>query len=202
MAKKITIPESRELTGEEYLKIYEHLRNSAIWYATNMNINSAQIIEKLQKKGLTSDPVHVTYADGARETHYLIDETLAFLQDALLVDDEAYAKRLIEIGLSQGKGFNAIRSTLHQKKVDPELINRLIEEMEEGDESKEMRQEALEKAYRRALTSQAYKKELAKVERGEWGSPRSALSRSMASRGFSFSEISDFLDELEVELDG
>ncbi len=61
-----------------------------------------------------------------RET---IDEVLADLADAGLIDDERYAENYILSGLERGKGPVWIRNKLREKGVAPDCTERLFEEL-------------------------------------------------------------------------
>jgi len=199
MPKEVVVPKDRPLTEEEYEKLTSHLRYSVTWYAMNGKGNTGQIEEKLREKKVPQEPVLVSSdIDGEREVN-LWEETLEFLEDMALVDNETYAERLVEREVAKGRGRRQIQGRLWQKKVDPELANRLLDEMfsEEGDMN--LRQEGLAKALRAAESSSGYRKAMKAIEQGERPrmSPRQAIVQHMVGKGFGFSEINEYLDEIE-----
>lgn len=187
-AREIEIPEDRNLTWEEYCDFNNHAVKSSTWYASNYSRNSSQIRDKLYRKGYPRDEVAVDMPDGTTEYKNMVEDTLVYLVEAMLLDDRGYAESVIRGQLSRGVGLSKIRSALMQKGVDSELANELLEEMDLEDRVTA----AVDKAAERVLRSSAYRK----LPEG-W--PRQQkLTQQLLSKGFSFDDIAQWKEAQEL----
>lgn len=186
-ARQIEIPENRNLTWEEYLDFSGHAANSSMWYASNYTRNSNQIREKLYAKGYPKGEVEVDLPEGGSDFKDMVEDTVERLVESLLIDDRQYATSVINSQLSRGLGISRIRSALIAKKVDPELAQELLETLDLEDQTNE----AIDRAAKKVVKSSAF----LKLEPG-W--PRQQkLTQQLASKGFSFSDISEWRDNNE-----
>lgn len=186
-AREIEIPETRNLTWEEYSDFNSHAIASSMWYASNYSRNSNQIREKLYAKGYPKDEVAVDTYSGETIYKDMVEDTVEYLIECLLIDDRQYATSVINSQLSRGLGVSRIRSALFAKKVDPELAQELLETLD----LEEQTHEAIDRAARKVVKSSAF----LKLEPG-W--PRQQkLTQQLASKGFSFSDISEWRDNNE-----
>lgn len=181
-AREIEIPETRNLTWEEYSDFNSHAIASSMWYASNYSRNSNQIREKLYKKGYPKDEVAVDTHSGETIYKDMVEDTVEYLIECLLIDDRQYATSVINSQLNRGLGISRIRSALFAKQVDRELADELLDTLDLDDQ----KFDAIEKAAQRVLKSSAYLK-LAE------GWPRQQkLTQQLASKGFSFGDISEW----------
>lgn len=186
-ARQIEIPENRSLTWEEYLDFSGHAVNSSMWYASNYTRNSNQIREKLYAKGYPKGEVEVDLPEGGTEFKDMVEDTVERLVEGLLIDDRQYATSVINSQLSRGLGISRIRSALIAKKVDPQLAQDLLDTLDLEDQTNE----AIDRAAKKVVRSSAF----LKLEPG-W--PRQQkLTQQLASKGFSFSDISEWRDNNE-----
>lgn len=189
-ARQIEIPETRNLTWEEYSDFNSHAIASSMWYASNYTRNSNQIREKLYAKGYPKDDVAVDLVSGETVYKNMVEDTVDYLVDSLLVDDRQYALSVINSQLSRGFGISKIRAALFMKKVDRDLAQDLLDSLDLDAQTFE----AIDKAARKVLKSSAY----LKLESG-W--PRQQkLTQQLASKGFSFGDISEWRDNNEEAL--
>lgn len=181
-ARQIEIPETRNLTWEEYLDFNGHAVNSSMWYASNYTRNSNQIREKLYAKGYPRDEVAVDLLDGKIDYKNMVEDTVDHLVECLLIDDRQYALSVINSQLSKGFGLAKVRMALSIKKVDRELAQDLLESLD----LEKQNHDAIDKAAQRVLKSSAF----LKLPEG-W--PRQQkLTQQLASKGFSFGDISEW----------
>lgn len=181
-AREIEIPETRNLTWEEYSDFNSHAIASSMWYASNYSRNSNQIREKLYKKGYPKDEVAVDTHSGETVYKDMVEDTVGYLVDSLLIDDRQYALSVINSQLSRGFGISKVKMALSMKKVDRELAQELLDSLDLEDQTFA----AIDKAAQRVLKSSAYLK-LAE------GWPRQQkLTQQLAAKGFTFGDISEW----------
>jgi SOS response regulatory protein OraA/RecX len=186
-ARQIEIPETRNLTWEEYSDFNSHAIASSMWYASNYTRNSNQIREKLYAKGYPKGEIEVELPEGGTTFKDIVEDTVNHLIEGYLIDDRQYATSVINSQLYRGLGISRIRSALIAKKVDPELAQELLETLD----LEEQTNEAIDRAAKRVVKSSAF----LKLEPG-W--PRQQkLTQQLASKGFSFSDISEWRDNNE-----
>ena len=99
----------------------------------------------------------------------IIDSTLDFLKKYDYLNDEAFAKWLIEQRLAQGKGPMFIKQDLYQKGINKELSEQVLKEVD------------FTKALQKAL------KKYTKIE-NEY-KRKSSITRYLVSKGFSYDQI-------------
>lgn len=181
-AREIEIPETRNLTWEEYSDFNSHAIASSMWYASNYSRNSNQIREKLYKKGYPKDEVAVDTHSGETIYKDMVEDTVEYLIECLLIDDRQYALSVINSQLARGFGLSKVKMALSIKQVDRDLAQELLDTLDLDDQ----KFDAIEKAAKRVLKSSAYLK-LAE------GWPRQQkLTQQLASKGFSFGDISEW----------
>jgi SOS response regulatory protein OraA/RecX len=181
-AREIEIPETRNLTWEEYSDFNSHAIASSMWYASNYSRNSNQIREKLYAKGYPRDEVPVDTNSGETIHKNMVEDTVEYLVESLLIDDRQYALSVINSQLSRGFGMSKVRMALSMKKVDRELAQDLLDSLD----LEAQNFDAIDKAAKRVLKSSAY----LKLPEGR---PRQQkLTQQLASKGFSFGDISEW----------
>lgn len=181
-ARQIEIPETRNLSWEEYSDFNSHAIASSMWYASNYTRNSNQIRDKLYAKGYPRDEVAVDLLDGKTDYKNMVEDTVEHLVESLLIDDRQYALSVINSQLSRGFGMSKVRMALSMKKVDRDLAQDLLDSLD----LEAQNFDAIDKAAQRVLKSSAYLK-LAE------GWPRQQkLTQQLAMKGFSFGDISEW----------
>lgn len=178
-ARQIVIPEDRALTYEEFDDYRNHALNSSLWYATEYTRSEKQVTDKLLAKGYTLEDVE--YKNRAGETKYfnIIDYVINELKEGLVLNDEAYARALINRYADSRRGASYIKQKLGEKGVDPELADELLSEMKD----EEQVIEAIDSLAERYMNSSAYTRVEDKYKR------RQKLITHLISRGYSFDDI-------------
>jgi regulatory protein len=111
-----------------------------------------------------------------------VDAAIERLVRARLIDDSAYARRLVEVGASAGQSKNALKRKLRAKGIAEEDIERALEAVRDEDQLAAAKRQA-EKMLPR----------YAKIERR---AARAKLSQALARRGFPWSLIEQALSGL------
>lgn len=186
-ARQIVIPEERPLTAEEFYDFFLHARNSSSWYATEYTRSEKQIIEKLLAKGYIRDDVTYLDKSGVEKKFNIIDEVIVNLKENFLINDEGYAKSLINRYTDSKRGDGYIRQKLIAKGIDSDEATRLIEENKDDDRNFEN----LEYLAGRYRNSSAY----TRVENPF--KQKQKLTSHLLSRGFSFGDIREWEDRQE-----
>lgn len=187
-ARQIEIPKDRPLTYKEYEDYSEHAYNSSIWYIERYFCSSGQVKDRLYKKGYSRDTINFVKNDksGVDSTN-IVEDTIFKLQEQKYLNDEYYAEKTLNQKISEGKGLNFIRGFLYQKKVDSEIINKIIENFNDEDSIIE----AIDKVSESFIKTSTYKKQendFLKTQK---------LTQKLISRGFSFDDISLWRDSKE-----
>lgn len=181
-ARQIEIPETRNLTWEEYVDFNSHALNSSMWYASNYVRNSNQIREKLYAKGYPQDEVAVDKTSGETVYKNMVEDTVDHLVECLMIDDRQFAVSIINSQLDRGFGLSKVRMALMAKKVDRELADELLASLDLEDKTFD----AIDKAAKRILKSSAY------LKLPEGFARQQKLTQQLASKGFSFGDISEW----------
>lgn len=189
-AKKVEIPENRQLNQKEYDKLSEHAYNSAFFYATSFNKSSAQIREKLYKKGYISDNVFVTDDYGDVSEINIVDDVLTRLEEQYLIDDNDYARKYVQMRLNQGKGTTIIRHELRRNGIENTIIDELLDDVDEDEITK-----SVQKSFDRFLRSYGYRSAKDNNTR------KQKAFQYLVSKGFSIDTIVTFLNNNWVDVD-
>lgn len=179
-AREIVIPEERPLTLDEFEDFKSHALNSSLWYGSAYTRSEKQIVEKLQRKGYTTEPVQFINENGELESFDIISHVLERLRESLVVDDEAYARGLIARYSSAKRGESYTRRKLLEKGISQELADELMEELRD-DEGTIEAIAALAELYR---NSSSYLREQNSYRREQ------KLTGHLLARGYSFDDIS------------
>lgn len=183
MKKARRVKVSDVINKEEYDELLQHAKNSCMWYQNNYFRTSNQLREKLYEKGYPKESV-VVKDNEVEEERNLVEETMKFLEDIHLIDDEEYAKSFIESALEKGKGPNYIRGKAWEKKIDKDLIESNIEEITDDRLS-----ESLEKTVTKIKSNSAYN------NKSEPWQKKQYLVRRLIQSGFDYSDISAYIEE-------
>lgn len=127
-AKKVSIPDNRRLSYDDYCRLRKHAFNSALFYITTYNKNSFEVHKKLLDKGFIEDDVIVVDANHYEKSMNIIQDVFQDLKESLLIDDEAFVKDYIDQNLSNGKSIQYIKMRLLSKYVPTSMVNEIIEE--------------------------------------------------------------------------
>lgn len=183
-AREVIFPEGRPLTWDEYEDFKNHAINSSLWYATTYFSNSSQIREKLYKKGYPRNSITYLNKDGSQNTENIVEAVITHLQDISVLNDKHYAESFVESKKNQGVGRNKIFFELKRKGIPEEIISSVLENFQNNDD-------ALDKAISRVTSSSSYKKITEPWKR------RQKLSQTLYSKGFSWDDISDKLEDFD-----
>src|SRR5699024_10842958 len=121
----IEIPESLEVTQEEFEDYLLHAKRSALHYALNSGKTSGQIKEKLIDKGYIDEPVKIIAEDSISERN-IIQEVLEYLSTSCLVNDVEIAEYITHTQKRAGKGNREIRRKLLDKKISEDIIQETL----------------------------------------------------------------------------
>lgn len=179
-ARQIIIPEDRPLSYEEFEDFKNHVLNSSLWYASEYTRSEKQVVDKLLAKGYPRDAVE--YVDRQGETHFF--DIIAFvvqeLKEGLALNDESYARGLINRYADSKRGPGYIRQKLRQKGVSSDVADALLEELKDEEQTTE----AIEALAERYMNSSSYLRVEDPYKR------RQKLVSHLISRGYSFDDIS------------
>lgn len=146
----------------------EHALHAAMRALTARPRSEQEIVERLEERGYDEE---------------IIAQTMADLQDAGLIDDEAFAREWVYYRTSRGLGPWRIRQELRQKGVDRYIIEDVLEDIDEDD--------SLETATEIALHT---------LRTADKNGERRAFDK-LARRGFSFSLARQALAQAQAVLD-
>src|ERR1035438_292181 len=111
-----------DLNGEV---LYSNAKNSCFKLLSYRARSTGEVVDYLKRKHYESE---------------LIDRVIEFLTTKKFIDDEQFARQWVENRLTiKQASIRQIISELRQKKVDPNLINKVIEE-QSIDETKQIKQ--------------------------------------------------------------
>lgn len=187
-ARKVDLTEGQELSWEQYDELATHARNSMMWYTSNYAKTSKELREKLYKKGYPKGEVKVTRWDGTKQEVNIVDETIQWLIDSLIIDDELFAERFAESKKRQKQGRSRVRMALIVKGLDPEMVEPILEKVY-SDSDEELR------AY--------LERELGYLRRRDtdpW-KIRQKLFQKAAGRGWDLDQVGNVLGEVLAEDD-
>ncbi|MFI3312619.1 MAG: RecX family transcriptional regulator [Eubacteriales bacterium] len=170
----------KELTAEQYEEIRiadgkASAKARAVRMLAYSNLSEQQLRRKLKQKG---------------ETEENTEETIEWLDDLKLIDDEQVAKQAVRIALAKGYGKHRIRSILYEKGIVKDLADELLEDLPEPDEAIER---FIEKRLKGRVADQKETKRTvdALMRRGHnWSDIKLAMSRYADS-------LDDYLEEQE-----
>lgn len=114
---------------------------------------------------------------------YAIDQTLNFLQEYNLVNDEKYAKLYIKDRL-RTQGRNKIKYSLIQKGINEDIISELLEDSDKEEE----KNIAYNLANKKYLQLKKRETDTYKI--------KNKLSRFLISRGYDYSLTKDIINEI------
>ncbi len=143
----------------------EQAYQKALRYLSYRPRSEAEVRSYLTRRGV--EPAH-------------IEAVLARLRDLGLVDDEAFARAWVENrGTFRPRGRRALQAELRQKGIAPELVERVLAEIDEE-----------------RLALQAGLKALRRYGRLEWPAFRQKMGAYLARRGFDYETIRAILPQL------
>lgn len=125
-ARKVDLEEGQVLTKPDFKKLYDHAKNSALWYVMNGNKTLHQIKEKLYDKGYPRGVVFWVNDEGVNVESDIVSEIAAFLVSNLFVDDEDYALRFAQSRKRNGFGQGRVKSDLFLRGVDEKFIRGIL----------------------------------------------------------------------------
>ena len=178
-ARQIEIPSDRPLTFEEFEDYKNHAVNSSLWYASEYTRSEKQITEKLLNKGYIRDDVEYVDEEGETQFFNIIDHVIAHLKEGLVLDDEAYARSLINRYSMGRRGKSYIKTKLYEKGIDSDLAERLMEELRD----EEQVLEDIDALAERFMNGSSYRREENPYKR------RQKLTSHLVSRGYGFDDI-------------
>jgi len=179
-ARQIEIPSDRPLTYEEFEDFKNHALNSSLWYASEYTRSEKQITEKLLNKGYIRDDVEYIDDYGESKFFNIIDHVIEHLKQGLVLDDEAYARSLINRYSAGRRGKSYIKTKLYEKGIDSSLAERLLEELRD----EEQIIADIDSLAERYMNSSAYLRVEDKYKR------RQKLTTHLVTRGYGFDDIS------------
>lgn len=187
-AKRVEIPEDRPLTTEEFVKLRDHIRNSATWYALERGLNRGTIRNKLKLKGFSDDDVPYFSSSGETVWYNFIDTILDELEELEMINETDFAERLANRQIARGYGINRVRQELFANHVPEDVANGVLQDKEEesGLDS------ALVKALDRAKLNYAYKKNA-----GNDFAQEQYLRKTLMQRGFGWDDITRVMESEE-----
>lgn len=186
-AREIEIPADRPLSLDEFTDFRTHAFKSSSWYATEYLRSEQQIIDKLLRKGYTREDVNYLDKNGVEHSFNIIDEVITKLREYHLVNDDSYARTLIERYSSSGRGRNYTRNKLVEKGIQPEVIDDLLDELIDEDETFE----SVNAAATRYMNTSSYRREENHFKQ------KQKLTAHLISRGFTFDDIRNWEDQRE-----
>ncbi|MBC9704531.1 MAG: regulatory protein RecX [Enterococcus sp.] len=168
--------EFKPLTDKELERLRSRAKNYCVWAMGNAPKTRKQLTDKMRQKNCPDE---------------IIEETLKWMEDNLLLDDTELAENYVSIKQGMGKGKNKIAQDLRMKGIDPETIEQVLENTDEEAE----RERALE-FVRKRMPSTRWLEKQKRVTRlvGQ-------LTRNGYNMGIAFSVINEALAEEEVEED-
>lgn len=185
-ARQVEVPDDGSLSLKDARELADHAVSSAIWYAGRSSRSAQQIREKLYLKGYPKYPVEATAKDGSVEEFDFVEAAVDRLVELSFIDDEALARAVAAEKLRLGKGIRRVQDDLRVRGIPASIIEDVLSEVEDS-----AMEEALEKAVRQAVNSSSFTRITDPRKRKE------KLARSLASKGFSFSDINSVLEELD-----
>lgn len=221
----VHIPEHRKLLEKEYVELQEHARRSAMHYLSKSQKSEQTIRDKLLAKGYVADDVLIvpnpdieiggeeiseealsTYVNNteADDKQNIIDNVIASLQEYDFVNDKAMAQNIIRSERLKGKGDNSAKQKMFEKGLSADIIDSVFDDSSDADSDdyndfsfsvETSAREALDRAARSYMMKSAYQNEESEYKR------RGKMYRFLSNRGFSSSEINDFLENGFLEED-
>lgn len=178
-ARQVEIPEDRTLDADEYNELKTHAINSTLWYLSNYPAHSSKLRTRLLDKGYVSEPLLV---EG--EERDLLEEVISELRDSHFINDHDFLVSKLNGELSKGKGVTQALMKLRMLGVADDELEAAKEEVLQ---SQERLDEALAKGYAKALRSAA-------VRKHEGWNRRVAIKSKLASWGFDFDAIDEWME--------
>lgn len=185
-ARVIVFPDDRPLTTKEFNDYKNHALNSSLWYASTYSRNSGQVQEKLTSKGYPEGLVKYINNSGEIQEYDFIATTIQKLIEADVVNDERYATSFIESKLRQGWGLSKIKFELVNKKLDSKFVDEILEKNNYDNEVVD----GIHKVIQRTIKTSSYSKL-------EPTKQRIKLTQVLMSKGYSYVDIKNVLDELK-----
>ena len=165
----------QEVAGEHNLVIGQHLSDE----------KKSEVERQIsEESALMSATNLLSFRDRLKEKEYgetVIDETIKRLHEYNYLDDQAFARQMVEQQLAKGRGRRAAQHALRQSGVDAELIEAAIAEAFQGESESDA---ALLWLNRKPIP--------------ETSADRQKVLRSLASRGFSFDVAQEALRRHEA----
>jgi SOS response regulatory protein OraA/RecX len=178
------------ISFKDFMSLESHAKASATWYATTFSRNSGQVRKKLITKGYPIGPVKYI-SNGVLLEYDFVERTIEYLLEISVLDDYGYALAAAKREFSNGRGSSRVRAKLISNYVEPELADRVMNELLERDEQ----DAALSKAFDRAIKSYSYRNEQDAYKR------KQKLVSGLMTRGFSYGDILEKYDEWVESLD-
>lgn len=189
-AKTVEIPADGTLTYDEYKKLAKHAINSASWHAINYRRNSFQIREKLRFKGYRDEDVTYVTNDKKEVSTNIIEDTINFLIDDGMLDDERLAEDFVYSSLSNGKNsLTSVRNKMMLKLFPKDMIDQAINNyIETYDNNSD--EEALNNAASKIVRSGSF-------YRLDSQKKNQKFVRTLVSKGFNLGDIINWKQDNE-----
>ncbi|NCT55440.1 hypothetical protein GW755_01200 [bacterium] len=173
------VPEQIELVVLDENK--EYLKEKALNYLGFRPRSEKEVFNKINEvlSKRLSKSLKVSSLNIPKLYSQIIDSTLEFLKKYDYLNDEAFAKWLVEQRVTQGKGPMFIKQDLYQKGINKEISEASLEQV---DFSKALNKEYLKATKKCAKIENEYKR-------------KSSITRYLVSRGFSYDQIENLLLE-------
>ena len=186
--RTIELPEDLRITDKEYQDYFDHAKKSGTFYAIKFGKSTGEIREKLIGKGYVDEPVEVIHADESVVKVHLIQDTIDYLVENHLVDDEMIAEHIVSSKRSSGRGNLDILRRLKRKKIPEHIIEQVMEEYEDEDDELNDNSPIVKSGYQYQRRS-SFRKEQDPFKK------KQKLYLFLQGRGFGGSEIRTYMEE-------
>lgn len=184
----IELPEDLRITDKEYQDYFDHAKKSGTFYAIKFIKSTGEIREKLIGKGYVDEPVEVVSDDETVKEINIIQETLDYLVENHLVDDEMIAEHIVSSKRNSGRGNFDILRRLHRKKLPEHIIEQVMEEYEDEDDELNDNSPIVKSGHQYQRRS-SFRKEEDPFKK------KQKLYLFLQGRGFDGSEIRTYMEE-------
>lgn len=183
-ARTVDIDTTSPIPYGEAVLLLDHAFNSGVWYATNTGKSSGQIRKKLLDKGYPNHPIQTITVSGEISTIDFIEETLSHLQESGILDDFTKARSFAKLKIASGVSLQRVSLLLRVKLFPEPIIEKVVQEFQEDDSI----HEGLVRAAERIVNTSSFQK-LDSFKQ------RQKLIRGLMSKGSSYGDIADIVDE-------
>lgn len=184
----IELPEDLRITDKDYSDYLEHAKKSGTFYAIKFVKSTGEIREKLMQKGYVDEPVTVVKTDDSVKEVNIIQDTLDYLVENHLVDDEMIAEHIVSSKRNSGRGNFDILRRLHRKKLPEHVIEEVMAEYD--DEHEELNDNSpIVKSGNQYQRRSSFRKEQDPFKK------KQKIYQFLQGRGFSGEEIRTYMEE-------